>query len=180
MNKDSLNFAGSVLGQMLACKKDMFYRFLSNEEINLRQLVYSFSRRLLRRIAMRGDSVNSKDPRCLIAEAKRLLNLGKCQCCDFASQIASISLCMLQCNILGNSKRYESYETIGGVLRDVTQASVELTVTEKIWGILINVLQTIAEAFHFDRDEMMRAIINSNDKELNAVRRAFEALQPAA
>ena len=114
------------------------------------------------------------------AEAKRLLNLGICQCRDFASQIASISLCMLQYNIFGYVKRYESYETIGGVFRDVTQASVELTVTEKIWGILIDVLQAIAEAFHFNQDEMMRAIINNNNKELNAVRRAFEALQPAA
>ena len=416
--KNSLNFAGSVLGQMFACKKDMFYRFLSNEDINWRQIVYSFNRRLLGRIAMRSDSVNSKDPRCLIAddtdfpktgrkgeflgrifshikhasilgykglfllftdgktqtfvdftlqgelgkkiakpqgltqkerdaryskerdadsraakrskeyfqskmdnlirmvkrailegirfdyllvdswftckelvkfvrsrhigchllgmikmsktkydtaegamtanaiiareskrkghvkysrhyrfyycevaatfagtpvklffyrngrkgewnallstntalgayeaykiysmrwaievsfaEAKRLLNLGKCQCRDFASQIASISLCMLQYNILGYVKRYESYETIGGVFRDVTQASVELTVTEKIWGILMEVIQTIAEAFNFDQDEMMRAIINNNNKELNAVRKAFEALQLAA
>ena len=87
---------------------------------------------------------------------------------------------MLQYNILGYVKRYESYETIGGVFRDVTQASVELTVTEKIWGILIDVLQTIAEAFHFNQAEMMRAIINNNNKELNAVRRAFEALQSAA
>ena len=55
------------------------------------------------------------------------------------------------------------------MFRDVTQASVELTVTEKIWGILIDVLQTIAEAFRFDQDEMMRAIINNNNKELNAV-----------
>ena len=108
------------------------------------------------------------------AEAKRLL------CRDFASQIASISLCMPQYNILGYVKRYESYETIGGVFRDVTQASVEMTVTENIWGILMDVLQTIAEAFHFDQDEMMRAIINNNNKELNAVRKAFEALQPAA
>jgi len=66
------------------------------------------------------------------------------------------------------------------VFRDVTQASVELTVTEKIWGILMEVIQTIAEAFNFDQDEMMRAIINNNNKELNAVRRAFEALQLAA
>ena len=66
------------------------------------------------------------------------------------------------------------------MFRDVTRTSVELTVTEKIWGILIDVLQTIAEAFRFDQDEMMRAIINNNNKELNAVRRAFGALQPAA
>ena len=64
--------------------------------------------------------------------------------------------------------------------RDVTQSSVELTVTEKIWGILVEVIQTIAEAFNFDQDEMMRAIINNNNKELNAVRKAFEALQLAA
>ena len=41
-------------------------------------------------------------------------------------------------------------------------------------------MKAIAQAFHFDQDEMMRAIINNNNKELNAVRRAFEALQPAA
>ena len=39
---------------------------------------------------------------------------------------------------------------------------------------------SFAEAFHFDLDAMMRAIINNNIKELNAVRRAFETLQPAA
>jgi len=44
----------------------------------------------------------------------------------------------------------------------------------------MEVIQTIAEAFNFDQDEMMRAIINNNNKELNAVRRAFEALQLAA
>ena len=87
---------------------------------------------------------------------------------------------MLQYNILGYVKQYGSYETIGGVFRDVTQASVELTVTEKIWGILMEVIQTIAEAFNFDQDEMMRAIINNNNKKLNAVRRAFETLQLAA
>ncbi|MDD7128408.1 MAG: hypothetical protein PUH91_06240 [Prevotella sp.] len=44
------------------------------------------------------------------------------------------------------------------------------------WAIEVS----FAEAFHFDQDERMRAIINNNNKELNAVRRAFEALQPAA
>ena len=34
--KNSLNFAGGLLCQMFACKKDMFYRFLSNEDINWR------------------------------------------------------------------------------------------------------------------------------------------------
>ena len=45
---------------------------------------------------------------------KGLLNLGKCQCVDFAGQIAALSLCMIQYNILGTVKCFESYETIGG------------------------------------------------------------------
>ena len=44
----------------------------------------------------------------------------------------------------------------------------------------MDLLNVIADAFNFDQDEMMRAIINNNNKELNAVRRAFEALQLAA
>ncbi len=34
------------------------------------------------------------------------------------------------------------------------------------------------ESFHFDQDEMMRAIIDNNNKELHTARRAFKALQP--
>ena len=40
----------------------------------------------------------------------------------------------------------------------VKQASVKLTVTEKIWGILMDVLQAIAEVFIFDQYEMVCAI----------------------
>ena len=68
----------------------------------------------------------------------------------------------------------------GGLFREITQSSVELTVTEKIWGIIIDLLNVIADAFSFDQEEMMRAVINNNNKELRAVRRAFEALQLVA
>jgi hypothetical protein len=34
--KNGYNYARSVLGQMFSCQKDMFYRFLSNEDINWR------------------------------------------------------------------------------------------------------------------------------------------------
>ena len=57
--KNSLNFANSVLGQMFSCKKDMFYRFLSNADISWRQIVYSFNRRLLGRIEMRTAAPQS-------------------------------------------------------------------------------------------------------------------------
>ena len=42
-------------------------------------------------------------------EMKSLLNLGKCQCVDFARLISGLSLCVIQYNILGCVKRFESY-----------------------------------------------------------------------
>jgi len=51
------------------------------------------------------------------SEMKSHLRLGKCEARDFTEQIASISLTVLQYNILTPVKRFDSYETIGGVVR---------------------------------------------------------------
>ena len=48
------------------------------------------------------------------SEMKGLLKLGESQCRNFSSQIASVSLTVMQYNILSFIKRFEAYETIGG------------------------------------------------------------------
>ncbi|NLO00288.1 MAG: hypothetical protein GX125_08525 [Bacteroidales bacterium] len=105
-----------------------------------------------------------------------LLNLGKCQCRDFASQIASISLCMMQYNILSYVKRFEAYETIGGLFREVSKQSIQLTVTERIWEIIMSVVNTISEILSTDPVELLRGIINQN-REIIAVKRGFDQMQ---
>ena len=70
-------------------------------------------------------------------EMKQNLKLGKNQCRDFAGQIAGVSLCVLQYNILCYVKRNESYETIGGLFAEITKNSVELSVAEKIWLLIV-------------------------------------------
>jgi len=112
-------------------------------------------------------------------ECKALLNLGKCQCRDFGAQIASISLNMLQYNILSYVKRFESYETIGGLFREITAQTVELSVTEKIWGLIQGIVSTVADFFSTDFDELMTNIINEN-KQLNALMMAVQQQQLAA
>ena len=57
-------------------------------------------------------------------EMKQNLKLGKNQCMDFAGQIVGISLCVLQYNMLSYVKRYESYETIGGLFAEITKNSL--------------------------------------------------------
>lgn len=112
-------------------------------------------------------------------ECKSLLKLGKCQCRDFGSQIASISLNILQYNLLSYVKRFESYETIGGLFREITAQTVELSVTEKIWGLIQQLVSAIADFFSADFDEILTNILYEN-KRLNAIMRVAQQLQPAA
>jgi len=96
-------------------------------------------------------------------EAKSLLGLGKSQSRDFASQIASISITVLQYNILGTVKRFKSYETIGGLFRQATDGVIQLSVTERIWGFLQELVRIIAEAFQIDDERVMDTLINRSE-----------------
>ena len=95
------------------------------------------------------------------------------------SQIASISLNILQYNLLSYVKRFESYETIGGLLREITAQTLELSVTGKIWGLIQQIVATVADFFSADFGELLTNIINEN-KQLNAIIRVAQQLQTAA
>lgn len=112
-------------------------------------------------------------------EMKQNLKLGKNQCRNFAGQIASISLCVLQYNILSYVKRCESYETIGGLFAEITKNSAELSVTEKIWLLIVEVVNVIAEALNCDTMALTEQVI-SNDKQIKSVKMAFDKLATAA
>ena len=115
-------------------------------------------------------------------EMKGLLNLGKSQCIDFAGQIAALSLCMIQYNILSCVKRFEAYETIGGLFAEVTGETVELSVAQRIWGLIVEVINVIAEFMACDPFELIENVINNNNQ-IKAVKQAFDRLdltEPAA
>lgn len=97
-------------------------------------------------------------------EMKSLLNLGKSQARDFSSQIASISLTMIQYNVLTLVKRFESYETIGGLFRDCTKESLELSVNDRIWEAIIEVVAELAELTSGDVNEIMMSITQKNER----------------
>ena len=96
-------------------------------------------------------------------EAKNLLGLGKSQSRNFAVQIAGISVAILQYNILGTVKRFTSYETIGGLFHQATDGVIQLSVTDRIWGVLQELVNIIAEAFGIDDERVMDALINRSE-----------------
>ena len=110
---------------------------------------------------------------------KQNLKLGKNQCWDFAGQIAGVSLFVLQYNILSYVKRNESYETIGVLFAEITKNSVELSVAERIWLLIVGVINVIAEVLNCDTMALTEQVI-SNDKQIKAVKLAFDKLADAA
>ena len=95
-------------------------------------------------------------------DCKTLLNLGKYQSVHFAAQIASFTLTMMQYNILCTVKRFEAYETIGGLFAEVTNNTLEMTVADKIWAIILDFVLEIAEHYSIDSTELLSDIIEGN------------------
>lgn len=96
-------------------------------------------------------------------EGKGLLGLGKSQSRDFAAQIASISVTVLQYNILSTVKRFAAYQTIGGLFSEATDGVIQLSVTERIWGVLQELVRIIAETFETDDERVLDALINRSE-----------------
>jgi len=108
------------------------------------------------------------------ADSKRVLGLSDCSARDFSSQIAHVSLTMIRYNLLAFIKRAHDYETIGGLFSDIYCGVHELTVVEKIWGILLEVIAVVAEVIGADEDALMLQVI-ANDKRLAALKEFAEA-----
>lgn len=76
---------------------------------------------------------------------------------------------MIRYNILASIKRTLDYDTIGGLFGDMYLGVHELTVVEKIWAIIIEVVAVVSELIDADSDELTIQIIE-NDKRLAALR----------
>ena len=97
-------------------------------------------------------------------ESKGLLGMGKCQSNNFAAQIASTSLVALRYNILSVVKRFMDYETIGELFRQAGQDSHELTISQRIWQAILELVAIITKVFSIADEEVLNALINESDE----------------
>lgn len=74
-------------------------------------------------------------------DCKVCLGFGKCQSHTFAAQIAASTICTIQYNLLSTARRFSDYETIGELFREVSRETVQLSVTQQIWGSLAGTRQ---------------------------------------
>lgn len=98
------------------------------------------------------------------SDSKRILGLADCSSRDFSAHIAHVSLVMIRYNMLSAIKRTLDYDTIGGLFEDMYLGVHELTVVEKIWAIIIEVVAVVAELIEADSEVLIFQVINSNKR----------------
>ena len=96
-------------------------------------------------------------------ESKQHLGLGKCQAQDFDAQIAATTLCMLQYNLLSVVKRFNDYETLGELFRAAQKDSLEITISEQIWLIIIEIAAKLSEMLDMDTELLMQKLFSENE-----------------
>ena len=97
-------------------------------------------------------------------ESKGRLGLGKYQMRNFSSQIAMTAITAMQYNLLSTARRFSDYETVGGLFKNATMSSVELTLTERIWDMILEIVCEIAECFNIEDEQILDMLVNRSDK----------------
>ncbi len=97
-------------------------------------------------------------------EAKQYLGLGKNQAQDFDIQIAATTLTVIQYNILSVAKRFTDYESVGELFRSTKAETIQLTVAERIWKMIVELLTRLSELFEVETELLMEKLISENER----------------
>lgn len=107
-------------------------------------------------------------------EAKQLLGLGKCQSNNFDAQIADITITMIRHILLTFRHRYNSYESKGALFEQIKGDIVEVRLTDRLWGLFVELLNILAELFDaVDEADVFSRIIN-NDQSMERIARLLQ------
>lgn len=71
---------------------------------------------------------------------------------------------VLQYNKLSLVKRFNDYETIGGLFREVEKDSLELTIAEKIREVIMETVIAITNIFGLTDEEVLEVAVCRSDE----------------
>lgn len=92
-------------------------------------------------------------------ECKQNLNLNRCQSTDFDAHVAHITLSFLGYLIVSLRKRFDDYETLGAIFREMKNELLEKNVVEKIWQIMTEVYEKIIAGFGIDWECFLNKLV---------------------
>ncbi len=98
------------------------------------------------------------------SDSKKHLNLAGCSSTNFSSQLAHVALTCMQYAIMSYVKRAYDYETIGGLFRQTYLGVEDITVSDKIWTAILEVVTILVEEYKMDEDDVILKIVTNSRK----------------
>lgn len=96
-------------------------------------------------------------------DQKQYLRLGQCQSQTLNAQIAAITICMIQYNLLATAKRFECYESFGALFKAAGVGASEATVSQRIWFVLNELITEIASFLNVDEEILIDKYLNDTE-----------------
>ena len=96
-------------------------------------------------------------------ECKQYLRLEDNQAQYFNSQIAHVSICLMQYTLLSLMKRVSAYESLGGLFRGTVADITEITHYERILLVLKDILEEFTEYIGFPNKQLVQKSLSDNE-----------------
>lgn len=115
----------------------------------------------------------------LFKECKQYLRLGASQNTDFDGQIADATLALVTHTILTLQKRFVSYETMGGIFREMQQKLLEMTLWDRLLRAFVQMVVYLLDTFCIDVEETMKKLFHRDYAHTKFVRILSAAVNSA-
>ncbi|MCX6225956.1 MAG: hypothetical protein NTV01_14590 [Bacteroidia bacterium] len=86
------------------------------------------------------------------------------------AQIAHVSVTVIAYNMFSTAKRLNSYESMGDLFREVASQMTELTLSERIWAIIVELLQFVADLIDSDFASLVQSLMQKGDQQSKLMR----------
>ena len=71
---------------------------------------------------------------------------------------------MIQYNLLATAKRFDGYETFGEMFRAAGKEALELTLDQRIWLVICDIIEEISEMLELEHEILLLKYIAESEK----------------
>ena len=103
-------------------------------------------------------------------ESRQFFGLNDCHSRDFDALIAHTSVSVVAYNMFSTAKRLNCYETMGDLFREVAIQMTELTLSERIWAVIQDLLNFVADLLEIDFSSLLQKLMQNGDQESKLLR----------
>ncbi len=103
-------------------------------------------------------------------EMRLFFGMDDCHSRDFDALIARTSVSMVAYNMFSIAKRLNSYETIGDLFREVAGQMTELTLSDRIWSVILELLELVSEIVEINFASLIQSLMQKADSDSKLLR----------